>query len=153
MHSEKEGKKRILFLCTGNACRSQMAEAFARHYHGDWLEAYSAGVSPHGVDPRAIKAMAEIGIDISTNQSKPIETFDDMEFDYVITLCDSAAKACPVFPAKTLYLHVPFDDPPILAMNATDEEEAMEHYRRVREQIKDFIRDLPSFLRRQEGNG
>ncbi|SFN04406.1 arsenate reductase ArsC [Thermodesulforhabdus norvegica] len=140
-------KKRILYLCTGNSCRSQMAEGWTRHLHGDWLEAHSAGVSPHGIDPRAVKVMQEVGIDISGQKSKSIEAVEDLEFDYVITLCDSAKKSCPVFPARTLYVHVPFDDPPVLAMSAESEEEALNHYRRVRDEIGDFVRKLPEFLK------
>lgn len=139
-------KKKILFLCTGNACRSQMAEGWARFFHSDWLEAFSAGVTPHGVDPLAIKVMKEAGIDISAQRSKPIDEVESIEFDYVITLCDSAKKACPVFPAKTLYAHVPFDDPPLLAMSAKTEEEALSYYRRVRDEIRDFVRDIRNFI-------
>lgn len=139
-------KKRILFLCTGNACRSQMAEGWARYFHSDWLEAYSAGVSPHGVDPLAVKVMKEVGVDISNHRSKSVDEVESIDFDYVITLCDSAKKSCPVFPAKTLYAHVPFDDPPLLAMSAKTEEEALDHYRRVRDEIRDFVKDIRNFL-------
>ncbi|MBW1975313.1 MAG: arsenate reductase ArsC [Deltaproteobacteria bacterium] len=142
-------KKRILFLCTGNSCRSQIAEAFAKHYHGEWLEAYSAGTSPQGVDPKAVKSMKEVGIDISNNTSKSLEIFDDMEFDFVITLCDGVALRCPMFPAKTLYTHVPFDDPPILAIDAITEDEAMKHYRRIRDEIAEFVKTLPQFLKKK----
>lgn len=139
-------KKRILFLCTGNACRSQMAEGWARYFHSDWLEAYSAGVSPHGVDPLAVKVMKEVGVDISNHRSKSVDEVESIDFDYVITLCDSAKKSCPVFPAKTLYAHVPFDDPPLLAMSAKTEEEALDHYRRVRDEIRDFVKDIRNFV-------
>ncbi|MGC8720652.1 MAG: arsenate reductase ArsC [Thermodesulforhabdaceae bacterium] len=146
-------KKKILFLCTGNSCRSQMAEGWTRFFHSDWLEAYSAGVNPHGIDPRAVKVMQEAGVDISSQRSKSIDEVEAIEFDYVITLCDSAKKSCPVFPAKTLYAHVPFDDPPILAMSAKSEEEALSHYRRVRDEIKEFVKNIRDFLesRKQEG--
>lgn len=139
-------KKRILFLCTGNSCRSQMAEGWARFFHSDWLDAFSAGVSPHGIDPLAVKVMEEAGIDISNQRSKSIDDVEAIEFDYVITLCDSAKRSCPVFPAKTLYAHVPFDDPPILAMSAKSEEEALAHYRRVRDEIRDFVKNIRDFL-------
>lgn len=142
-------KKRILFLCMGNSCRSQMAEAWTRYFLGNWIDAYSAGVNPHGIDPRAIEVMAEVGIDISFQESKSMDLVEHMDFDYVITLCDNAQKSCPVFPAKTVYAHVPFDDPPILAQTARTEEEALQHYRRVRDEIRDFVKNLPEFLKRQ----
>jgi arsenate reductase (thioredoxin) len=132
-------KKKILFLCTGNSCRSQMAEAWTRHLRSDDYEAYSAGIKPKGVDPRAVKAMAEAGIDISTQRSKEIDSLGDAEFDYVITLCDNARESCPYFPAKTALIHKGFDDPPVLAHDAKGEDEAMSHYRRVRDEIKEYI--------------
>jgi arsenate reductase len=130
-----------------------MAEGWTRFFHSDWLEAYSAGVNPHGIDPRAVKVMQEAGVDISSQRSKSIDEVEAIEFDYVITLCDSAKKSCPVFPAKTLYAHVPFDDPPILAMSAKSGEEALSHYRRVRDEIKEFVKNIRDFLesRKQEG--
>jgi arsenate reductase (thioredoxin) len=142
----KAEKLKVLFLCTGNSCRSQMAEAWTRVLKGDQVEAYSAGVDPHSVDPMAIKAMAEAGIDISGQVSKDVDTLEDIEFEYVITLCDNAHQACPVFPAKTRVLHVGFDDPPRLAAGAQTEEEAMVHYRRVRDEIKEFVEKLPEIL-------
>jgi arsenate reductase (thioredoxin) len=132
-------KKKILFLCTGNSCRSQMAEAWTRHLRSDDYEAYSAGITPKGVDPRAVKAMAEAGIDISTQKSKEIDSLGDVEFDYVITLCDNARESCPYFPAKTALIHKGFDDPPVLVQDAKGEDEAMSHYRRVRDEIKEYI--------------
>jgi arsenate reductase (thioredoxin) len=139
-------KFKILYLCTGNSCRSQMAEAWSRVLKGDQVEAYSAGVDPHSVDPRAIKAMAEVGIDISGQTSKDVDTLEHIEFEYVITLCDQAHQGCPIFPAKTRVLHVGFDDPPRLAAGAQTEEEAMVHYRRVRDEIKEFVEKLPEVL-------
>lgn len=137
---------RILFLCTGNACRSQMAEGWTRRLKSDVAEAFSAGVEPHGVDPRAVKAMAEAGVDISSQESKHADTLEDVEFDYVVTLCDNAQQSCPVFPAKTRVLHVGFDDPPKLAAGALTEEEAMAPYRRVRDEIRRFVEALPGSL-------
>jgi len=132
----KESEKlKILFLCTGNSCRSQMAEGWTRRLKSDAVEAYSGGVVPHGVDPRAVQAMAEVGVDISDQVSKDVDTLEHIEFDYVITLCDKANQSCPVFPAKTKLLHVGFDDPPKLAAGAQTEEEAMVHYRRVRDEL------------------
>jgi arsenate reductase (thioredoxin) len=142
-------KVKVLYLCTGNSCRSQMAEAWTRVLKDEQIEAYSGGVDPHGVDPRAVKAMAEVGIDISGKTSKDVDTLEDVEFDYVITLCDQAHQACPVFPAKTRVLHVGFDDPPRLAANAQTDEEAMVHYRRVRDEIKGFVEKLPGILDEQ----
>jgi arsenate reductase len=137
-----KGKKKVLFLCTGNSCRSQMAEAWTRHLKGDQFEAYSAGVEPRGIDPRAVKAMAEAGLDISGQKSKDVDALGNMEFDYVITLCDNARESCPYFPAKTKLIHKGFDDPPKLAEKAKNEEEAMVHYRRVRDEIKAFVETL-----------
>jgi len=136
-------KARILFLCTGNSCRSQMAEAWTGHLKGDQLDAYSAGVKPKNMDPRAVKAMAEVGVDISGQKSKDVSALGNMEFDYVITLCDNARESCPYFPAKTKLIHKGFDDPPKLAENAKSEEEAMTHYRRVRDEIRAFVDTLP----------
>jgi len=123
-----------------------MAEAWTRHLKFDRIEPYSAGVAPKGVDPRAIRAMAEAGIDISGQVSKDVSSLEDSEFDYAITLCDNAREACPFFPAKTRVLHVGFDDPPTIAASAKTEEEAMTHYRRVRDEIKKFVETLPDAL-------
>ena len=142
----KAEKLKVLFLCTGNSCRSQMAEGWTRILKGDQIEAYSAGVDPHAVDPRAVQAMAEVGIDISGQASKDVDTLGDIEFEYVITLCDQAHQACPVFPAKTRVLHVGFEDPPRLAAGAATDKEAMVHYRRVRDEIKAFVEKLPEIL-------
>ena len=139
-------KPRILFLCTGNSCRSQMAEGWTRALKGGLLEAYSAGIQPKGVDPRAVKAMAEVGIDISNQKSKDIDSLGNLEFEYVVTLCDNARESCPFFPAKTKRMHKGFDDPPILAAGAKTEEEAMAPYRRVRDEIKVFVQTLPEVL-------
>lgn len=139
-------KLRVLFLCTGNSCRSQMGEAWAKRLKNDVIEPYSAGVKPHAVDPRAVKAMAEAGIDISGAKSKSPEDLGETEFDYVITVCDHAHQTCPVFHAETRVVHAGFDDPPRLALNAGDEEEAMAHYRRVRDEIRAFVDKLPDAL-------
>jgi len=141
-----QNKLRILYLCTGNSCRSQIAEAFTRHLKGDQIKALSAGVAPKGIDPRATKVMSEAGIDISNQGSKSLDQVINRQFDYVVTLCDKAQKTCPSFPGKTRVIHVGFDDPPKLAANAKDEEEAMLHYRRVRDEIKAFVEKLPESL-------
>ncbi|HDM75872.1 MAG TPA: arsenate reductase ArsC [Deltaproteobacteria bacterium] len=112
MRNEKEEKIKILYLCTGNSCRSQMAEALTNFLKGDFVKAYSADVDPKGVDSRAVKVMAELGIDISGQKSKSVDEIIrmDIDFDYVITLCDNARKSCPVFPARATVFHVGFDD-------------------------------------------
>ncbi len=139
-------KIKILFLCTGNSCRSQIAEAWTRHLRAERIEAYSAGVAPKEVDPRAIRVMAEVGVDISGQVSKDVSALLHIEFDYVITLCDKANESCPFFPAKTKVLHTGIDDPPRLAEGSQTEEEAMIHYRRVREEIREFVVRLPELL-------
>lgn len=139
-------KQRILFLCTGNACRSQMSEGWARHLKADVIEAYSAGVAPHGVDPRAVNVMAEAGVDISAHTSKHVDELAGVDFDVVVTVCDNAAESCPVFPADVKTVHRSFEDPPRLAKDAATEEEALEHYRRVRDEIRTFIETLPETL-------
>lgn len=139
-------KINILFLCTGNSCRSQMAEAWTREIHGNRFNPYSAGVVKTKVDPRAIKVMAEEGIDISGQSSKLVEEIPQVEFQYVITLCGHAKESCPFFPGPVKKIHVGFDDPPSLSQNATSEEQALGHYRRVRDEIRIFISELPQFL-------
>jgi len=137
---------RVLFLCTGNSCRSQMAEGWAKRLKCDELEACSAGVEPHEIDPRAIVVMAEVGVDISGQRSKDVLELMDMPFDYVVTLCGGAAETCPVFPGKTKRLHVGFDDPPFLARDAATEDEALVIYRRVRDEIRAWVGTLPAGL-------
>src|SRR5688572_11232954 len=109
------GRLKVMFLCTGNSCRSQMAEGWARHLKGDVIEAFSAGVEPHGMNPRAMAVMAEAGAPIADQRSKHVEELKGVEFDYVVTVCDHAHESCPVFPGKTKVVHVGFDDPPRLA--------------------------------------
>jgi len=137
---------RILFLCTGNSCRSQIAEGWARHLLGDQVEAFSAGTEPRPVDPRAIRVMAEAGVDISAQRSKSVDELTEADFDYVVTLCDDAKEACPYFPARVRVVHRGFDDPPELAAAARSEEEALAHYRRVRDEIRAFVETLPAAL-------
>ena len=128
----------VLFLCTGNSCRSQMAEGWANALKSEVMDAFSAGTDPHGMNRLAIRAMAEAGVDISGHTSKRPQDLG-MEFDFVVTVCDSAHEACPVFPARTRVVHVGFDDPPKLARSAATEEEALGHYRRVRDEIRAFV--------------
>jgi len=141
-----ENRLKILFLCTGNSCRSQMAEGWARRLKGDELEPYSAGVEVHGLNPLAVRVMAEAGVDISGHRSKHVSELKDVPFDYVVTVCDEARESCPLFPGKAKVMHVGFDDPPRLAKSARAEEEALAHYRRVRDEIKAFILALPQSL-------
>lgn len=143
-------RKKALFLCTGNSCRSQMAEGWARHLHGDKLEVASAGVIKHGVDPRAVKVMFEAGVDISGQSSKSIDELPEQRFDAVITLCDHAKESCPFFPGDVISLHQDFDDPPALAWQAASQEEALEGYRRVRDEIRDFVQGLPQRLAEEQ---
>jgi arsenate reductase (thioredoxin) len=140
------GRTKILFLCTGNSCRSQMAEGLARHLKSDSIDAYSAGTEPKGLDPRAVAVMKEIGIDISGQRSKHVDGFAGLKFDYVITLCGGVAETCPFFRGRAQFLHLGFDDPPALAQNAAGEDEALTHYRRVRDEIRSFIQAMPGSL-------
>jgi arsenate reductase len=137
---------KALFLCTGNSCRSQMAEAWARELKGGIIEPYSAGIEPRGVDPRTVEVMAEAGLDVSEQRSKHVDELRHIEFDCVATLCDHAAENCPVFPGKTRVVHVSFEDPPRLAAGAATEEEALGHYRRIRDEIREWIDRLPEAL-------
>jgi len=139
-------KLNVLFLCTGNSCRSQMAEGWAHHLRGDQIEAYSAGIETHGLNPRAVQVMAEAGVDISGHQSKHVNDLHGIEFDYMVTVCGHANEQCPVFPSKARVVHIAFDDPPKLAANAATEEERLVCYRRVRDEIRAFVESLPGVL-------
>jgi arsenate reductase (thioredoxin) len=143
-------KLKILFLCTGNSCRSQMAEGWARYLKSDIIESYSAGIETHGLNPLAVKVMAEAGVDISNHRSKHLNEVKDLTFDYVITVCDAANESCPFFPGKTVRIHKSFDDPPKLAKSAGTEGEALAHYRRVRDEIRVFIEGMPENLEKSD---
>lgn len=143
---ETKQKLKVLFLCTGNSCRSQMAEGWARHLKSDVIEAYSAGIETHGLNPNAVKVMAEAGVDISDHHSKHLEELKAISFDCVVTVCGHAHESCPVFPGQTKVVHVSFDDPPYLAKDAKTEEEALNCYRRVCDEIKAFVESLPDAL-------
>ncbi len=136
-----DSKLRVLFLCTANSCRSQMAEGWARALRGGPIEAYSAGTEPRGLDPLAVRAMAEAGVDIMGQTSKRPQDIG-VTFDVVVTVCDSAHGACPVWPGARV-VHAAFDDPPRLAKDAATDDEAMPHYRRVRDEIRRFVESLP----------
>jgi arsenate reductase len=137
----------VLFLCTGNSCRSQMAEGFARAMHGHRVDVFSAGVEANGLNELAARAMAEVGVDISGHRSKLVGELRDQPIDLVVTVCDLAAAACPRFPGQARVVHRAFDDPPSLARGAANDEEAMAPYRRVRDEIREFIAaGLPPLL-------
>lgn len=141
-----DSRKKVLFLCTGNSCRSQMAEGWARRLLGDRVRAYSAGLKAHGLNRVAERVMLEAGVDISAQRSKTLDRLRDVEFDLVVTVCDGANEACPVFPGAAKVIHRGFDDPPRLAATAKSEEEAVAIYARVRDEIRDFILTLPGLL-------
>ena len=137
---------KILFLCTGNSCRSQMAVGWARALKGGAIEASSAGIEARGLDLRAVAVMAEAGIDISDQRSRRLDELPSLTFDWVVTVCADAHESCPVFPGRAQVVHRGFDDPPRLARGAASEEEALAHYRRVRDEIRAFVAGLPEAL-------
>jgi len=139
-------RQSILFLCTGNSCRSQMAEGYARVLLGERFAVASAGIFKHGLNPLAVKVMAEDGIDISGQHSNTIDELENQQPDYVITVCDHANEVCPVFHAGVKLLHRGFDDPPILAIQLTDDEAVLDCYRRVRDEIRAMVEGLPALL-------
>ena len=142
-----EAKRKILFLCTGNSCRSQMAEGWARSLMGDRIEAYSAGIETHGLNPHAVRVMAEAGVDISGQRSKNVDELKDVAFDDVVTVCGHANESCPMWLGrKAKVVHVGFDDPPALARAAGTEAQALDCYRRVRDEIRRFVEKLPEGL-------
>jgi len=137
---------KVLFLCTGNSCRSQMAEGWARHLKGGVIEPYSAGIEPRRLDPRAVEVMAEAGVDIALQKSKHVDELGHVEFDFVVTVCGHAHEHCPAYLKRSPVVHVGFDDPPQLAADAKTDEEALAHYRRVRDEIRAFVEALPEAL-------
>ncbi len=142
-------KKNILFLCTGNSCRSQMAEGWARKLWGDRYECHSAGTQKHGLNLRAVKAMAHAGVDISMHFSKTTDELPRLAFDYIVTVCDSAKEACPFYPGGKV-VHVGFDDPPKLTKDMSDELDIMKVYARVRDEIHAAMKRLPDLLGEDE---
>ncbi|MEZ6317965.1 MAG: arsenate reductase ArsC [Phycisphaerales bacterium] len=144
-------RPRVMFLCTGNSCRSQMGEGWARALLADRVDACSAGTDPHGLNPLAVRAMREVGVDISAHTSKTIDACDPATLDLVVTVCGHAHEHCPVFLSqseRTRVVHRGFDDPPKLAADAATDEEAMAHYRRVRDEIRAFVETVPTLLAR-----
>lgn len=142
--SEERTKTTILFLCTGNSCRSQMAEGWARYLRGESLDVFSAGIVKHGINPYAVRVMAEVGVDIRGHRSKLVDELPRTAFDFIITLCDHAHETCPYIPGRII--HHGFPDPPQLTKEMTDEEEILEGYRNVRDQIRVFVESLPEGL-------
>lgn len=143
---DTQKKLKVLFLCTGNSCRSQMAEGWARHLKSEQIEPYSAGIETHGLNPRAVQVMAEAGVDISGHRSKHVDELKGVEFDFVVTVCGHANEHCPIFPSNARVIHIGFDDPPKLAVSASSEEERVAPYRRVRDEIRVFVESLPGRL-------
>ena len=137
---------KVLFLCTGNSCRSQMAEGWTRELKADVIEPFSAGIETHGLNPHAVRVMAEAGVDISGQHSKSLDEVAGITLDYVVTVCGHAHETCPVLPGTTKVVHVGFDDPPKLAQTASSEDEALDCYRRVRDEIRAFVGTLPEGL-------
>jgi arsenate reductase len=146
MKGARPGKLKVLFLCTGNSCRSQMAEGWARALRSDTIEAFSAGLEAHGQNPSAVAVMAEAGVDISGQASKTLASLQGQAFDVVVTVCGHADEHCPVFPGRTRKIHHGFDDPPKLAQGAKTADEALDAYRRVRNEIRAYIQTLPEAL-------
>ena len=145
-----EQKLKLLFLCTGNSCRSQMAEGWTRHLKGDQIDAFSAGIETHGLNPNMVKVMAEAGVDVTSQKSENIRDYADTQLDVVVTVCGHAHETCPIFPANCKVVHVGFPDPPKMAKELAEqgvpEEEQMECYRQVRDEIKSFAESLPGSL-------
>ena len=145
-----ETKIKILYLCTGNSCRSQMAEGWTRHLKSNQIEAFSAGIETHGLNPHMVKVMDEAGVDVSNQKSENIRDFAEHDLDVVITVCGHAHETCPVFPANCKVVHTGFPDPPKMAKEfakkGATEEEQLDCYRSVRDKIKEYILTLPESL-------
>ena len=143
-------KIKLLFLCTGNSCRSQMAEGWTRHLKGDQFEAYSAGIETHGLNPHMVKVMAEVGVDVTGQKSENIRDFVDHNLDFVVTVCGHAHETCPVFPANCQVIHSGFPDPPKMARDLAGQEASEEDqlvcYRQVRDEIRNYVESLPESL-------
>lgn len=139
-------KENILFLCTGNSCRSQMAEGWAKTLKSDEFNVYSAGLETHGLNPYAVKVMAEAGVDITSQQSQLLTEFDEIKFDYVVTVCSSAHETCPFFPREATVVHYGFEDPPKMVPADADDETKLNAFREVRDQIKAYVETLPQSL-------
>jgi arsenate reductase len=136
----------ILFLCTGNSCRSQMAEAWTKHLKRGEITAFSAGIIRHGLNPYAVRVMEEAGVDMSGQHSKTVDELPESAFDFVVTLCGHAQETCPFFPGAARRVHRGFDDPPSLCAGLADEDAILAIYRRVRDEIRAFVTGLPQSL-------
>ncbi|MDZ7723405.1 MAG: arsenate reductase ArsC [candidate division KSB1 bacterium] len=141
-------KLKLLFLCTGNSCRSQMAEGWTRALKSDQIDVWSAGIETHGLNPDAVRVMREAGVDISSHASTHVDDLMHISFDAVVTVCDNARESCPVFPGNIKRVHKSFDDPPFLSKSVDSEEKKLEIYRRVRDEIRAFVETLPDALDR-----
>ncbi len=144
--TSKSKRPKVLFLCTGNSCRSQMAEGWARALHADRIKPFSAGTVKHGLNLHAVRVMAEVGIDIGSHFSKTLDDLGPIDYDLVITVCGNAHESCPIFPGNARVIHHGFDDPPKLAESAKSAEEALNHYRRVRDEIGAFVETMTDLL-------
>jgi arsenate reductase len=142
-------KLKILFLCTGNSCRSQMAEGWTRHLKDNIIDAFSAGIETHGLNPHAVTAMAEAGVNISRQKSKLLDELQHNAFDYVITVCSHAHEKCPLFPGTDRIIHAGFDDPPKMAKLFNNPEQKLDGYRKIRDEIRNFVMNLPENLTKQ----
>lgn len=144
--SEPAQRKKVLFLCTGNSCRSQMAEGWTRHFWYSIVEPYSAGIVKEGLNPYAVEVMKEVGVDISSQYSKTVEELPEKSFDLIVTVCDHAREHCPIWKGIARIIHQSFDDPPYLTQFVFDEEEKLKIYRRVRDEIRDFVLQLDKII-------
>ncbi|GAB4017406.1 MAG: arsenate reductase ArsC [Bdellovibrio sp.] len=138
-------KKNVLFLCTGNSCRSQIAEGWGKSLKGDKFNFYSAGTKKHGLNPRAVQVMKEVGVDISAHESNTTDELPKVTMDFVFTVCSDAHENCPYFPGGKI-IHTGFDDPPRLTKEMTNEEEILKIYRRVRDEIKDMVLNIEDYM-------
>ena len=145
-------KVKVLFLCTGNSCRSQMAEGWCRHLKSDAIEAFSAGTINLGLNSRAVEVMKEVGVDIAEHKSKTVDQLSEKFFDFVFTVCDRANASCPIFPGTTTIHHVGFDDPPEKTQDLKEEALILDEYRKVRDEIKDFIEKIENYLENKDPN-
>lgn len=146
-------KLKVLFLCTGNSCRSQMAEGWARHLKAEAIEPCSAGLEAQGLNRNAVAVMAEAGVDIRGQRSQSLDELGNIAFDFVVTVCSHAHETCPTFPGGARVIHVGFDDPPRLAAAESDPDRQLDIYRRVRDEIRAFIETLPEALREASNRG
>jgi arsenate reductase len=144
--AEAEDKIKVLFLCTGNSCRSQIAEGWAKHLKGDIMDVYSAGIAPRNLNQMAVKVMAETGVDISAQRPKHVDELKDIDFDYVVTVCDNARENCPIFSRKTKLFHKTFEDPTF--MTGT-EQQIKAAFVKLRDQMKEFIEKMPGILEKE----